>query len=585
MYLATLTSSNSSPKAVAKEPQSSTPSVVAVTFSPTEDITFAFIKLSAEIKKMIENSNLDTLQEACIEKASSPESFMSTELVPKIKATQTFRALCSMLADTTYWNFLDTRMMEAMVTASMIPAAQQTIENFKKAFFNMKLSEVVPYYVPVIPLKFGYTKVEEVINKDPKEFTISELHSHRFYLETELFKTGNGTLRYYKIMVGSVIIVWQIHVDDVYQAYISLKTQLSLPTIIHLTIPSVQRWMNIPILWRGQNIERIGPIEPLLDDLHNPLELPKQYQWTPLDSSNFVEILQFNKNYLQSVDMSCMKWIILHPYFKKQFFFGIRKFNDKKLILWIYLQFLHIVINGKPCLFLFSRNIENNADLEPNVNPSFQNIVHREIIRTAYLNKIYQIMIMTQFPEIIKPICTLSTWFSEPFLPGTGSLKTDGLRKMVAEDIPSALALTNQYTSQFEIRQIFQSEEEFSHHFFNLSLPDHIITYVVEDPSTGNITDMFSFRMINRTVENVKVAAGVNAIVVTKTPPRQLIADILVCAQKEGAEMVVTCQFGLSKMYFDELFTKSKLSIYIHFLNCNYPEIDEENCCLLSHII
>ena len=36
-----------------------------------------------------------------------------------------------MLADTTYWSFLDIRMMETMATASMIPAAQETIENLK----------------------------------------------------------------------------------------------------------------------------------------------------------------------------------------------------------------------------------------------------------------------------------------------------------------------------------------------------------------------------------------------------------------------------------------------------------------------
>ena len=50
---------------------------------------------------------------------------------------QSFQALCSMLADTTYWNILDIRMMEAMVTASLIPAAQVVIENFKKTFYRM----------------------------------------------------------------------------------------------------------------------------------------------------------------------------------------------------------------------------------------------------------------------------------------------------------------------------------------------------------------------------------------------------------------------------------------------------------------
>ena len=584
MYPIIESSFNSSSKTNAKEPQPSTSSVVALTFSPDQDIDFAFIRLSAEIKRMIENCN--TLQVACIEKASSPKSLMSMEIISKIKAVETFKALCSMLADTTYWNFLDTRMMEAMVTVSMIPAAQQMMENFKRVYFKMKLSDVVPY-IPVIPLKLGYTKIQEVIDKDPRNFTIEELHKHRFYLETELFKTGNNTIQCYKIMIGSVAIVWLIHVNDVYQAYTSLKNQTPSPAIVYLTIPRVQEWIGIPNLWRGQNIEKIGPIEPLSGSItHNPLELPKQFEWTLIDSNNFDEIMELNKNHkdLQGFDESqLMEWLVLHPYFKKNFFFGIRKFTDKKLIGWIYLQPLHIVINGKSYSIIQIRTTWYTGDIT--LNPSLQNILYREIIRIAYLNKIYQIMIELQYPEIIKPISTLILWrciFSEPFLPG--SLKTVGLRKMTAKDIPSALALTNQYTSQFEIGQIFQTEEEFSHYFFNLSLPDFVSTYVVEDPSTGSITDMFSFRLLKNRIDR-RVLASVYAIVVTKTPPRQLITDILVCAQKEGANVVNTYLYGLSKEYFDNLFIKLDLNAHMHLLNYNYPKVDEEKCCLFLHFI
>ena len=81
-------------------------------------------------------------------------------------------------------------------------------------------------------------------------------------------------------------------------------------------------------------------------------------------------------------------------------------------------------------------------------------------------------------------------------LPLNKSTETVGLRRMMAKDIPSALILINKYVSQFEIGQVFQTEEEFSHFFFCSSTPNFIITYVVEDSITGNITDMFSFRML-----------------------------------------------------------------------------------------
>ena len=36
---------------------------------------------------------------------------------------------------------------------------------------------------------------------------------------------------------------------------------------------------------------------------------------------------------------------------------------------------------------------------------------------------------------------------------------------MTSEDVPSALALVNKWSSQFEIMQVFTSEEEFAHRF------------------------------------------------------------------------------------------------------------------------
>ena len=102
-----------------------------VTFTQDEPIENAFTKLSAYVTTPIQNTNFPSLQRACIERATSPRMLhKSNEIVPTIKEAQSFQALCSMLADTTYWNILDTRMMEAMATASMIPAAQVAIENF-----------------------------------------------------------------------------------------------------------------------------------------------------------------------------------------------------------------------------------------------------------------------------------------------------------------------------------------------------------------------------------------------------------------------------------------------------------------------
>ena len=166
---------------------------VPIKFSQSESIANAFTKLSAAVTDIIQHTNFDRLQRACIERARTPTMLhKSNEILPFIKGADSFERLCSMLADTMYWNFLDTRMMEAMATASMIPAAQETIENFKKSFFSMTLKEAAPYF-PVIKVKPNHTELHEDLDRDPSEMTIGELHKHRFYLETEILKTGPDT--------------------------------------------------------------------------------------------------------------------------------------------------------------------------------------------------------------------------------------------------------------------------------------------------------------------------------------------------------------------------------------------------------
>ena len=80
-----------------------------------------------------------------------------------------------------------------------------SLENFKKAFFGLTLEKAAPYFPVSIVLKADHTTINEVHDRDPWQMTIDELHRHRFFLETELFKTGPEILMHYRIKVGSVI--------------------------------------------------------------------------------------------------------------------------------------------------------------------------------------------------------------------------------------------------------------------------------------------------------------------------------------------------------------------------------------------
>ena len=111
-------------------------------------------------------------------------------------------------------------------------------------------------------------------------------------------------------------------------------------------------------------------------------------------------------------------------------------------------------------------------------------------------------------------------------------------------------------------------------------MPGYVVTYVVEDPITHNITDMFSFQV--RDSSNDKKDAIITSVVVTSSPARQLIADLIACAKLEKVDVIYTTQHGLSRSTFENLFIESDLQKYLHIYNYAYPEIDEEECCFFS---
>ena len=562
---------------LSEQPQSS--SQVALTFSPGQDIDNAFIRLSVTIKRMIESTRFSDLRGACLEKATSPKSFMSSNVVHKIEEAKTFDTLYTMLTKSQYWNFLDTRMMEAMVNASMIPAAHESLENFKKAFFDMKLSEVVPDFVPVIPLKPGHTTMEETLDKNPKQLTIFELHKHRFYLETELLETGTDTLGYRKIRVGSVIITWQIHVAHVYQAYLSLnKKRSQLPSygITSLSIPIMSMWEGLSFLWRGQEVDQIGPIEASVDHVRQePHPLPYGLQWTNLNSENVNEIVALKGHGSDAEDLRRhLQWLMSHPLFDANFLFGVRMLYNNELVSVAYSTPCHINVGGRQIRMIQLRYI----GVEHGQSTQLYNAVIKEIMRRANLIGIYQATIDQFSPMIVKPVAIFNGWycFSQFASLTYNSPRTSGLRKMKPADVPKAFALTNQYVSQFEIGQFFKSKNEFSHYFL---YQGQRMAYVVEDPITHKITDMFVFKL-----QAAMALVGVIAIIASKTPARQLLTDLLICAKQENFAMVSTHQFGLGEENFKNLFEPVNQYEYWHIYNYRYNEVTEESCCVFTDI-
>ena len=576
-----------------------------VTFTQDEPIDDAFTKLSAYVTTLIQNTNFPSLQRACIEKAKSPRMLhKSNEIIPAIKEAQSFQVLCSMLADTTYWNILDTRMMEAMATASMIPAAQVAIENFKKTFYNMTLKEAAPYF-PVIPVKPGYTTMHEDLDRDPSQMTIGELHKHRFHLETKVIQTGPDTCTICQIKIGSVTIIWQIHAEHAYQAYSRLKGldfQLSSLAIRFMSVPEMEVWDGLLFLWPGQDMGEVGPIESSSCIKQEPYPLPPGFEWCTLNPSNFDEIIELHDELIithtidvtNHVSKNWLEWVISYPQHDKNgYLLGIRLSSSKRLV-WF--------ISSVPCNIRVGRKVLSTAYLYSTCSRDagkyqyqLYNAGFKETVRILGSKGIFQAFIVTSGRIMPNPIIKFDqyAWFSYKHSLPYSSPRTVGLRKMKASDIPKAFNLTNQYTSQFEIGQIFQSEEEFSHWFLS-PLLDNITTYVVEEPNSGNITDLFSFgtRVLSAgsgpDFKSERIAAVI-ALVITNSSPKQLITDLLVCCVKQHKAIIVILpnRFGLKEHLFENFLKASFVEqfynpTYYLLYNYKYPKVNNDNYCIFS---
>jgi len=129
--------------------------------------------------------------------------------------------------------------------------------------------------------------------------------------------------------------------------------------------------------------------------------------------------------------------------------------------------------------------------------------------------------------------------------------------------VPSALALVSKWSSQFEIRQVFNNEE-FAHRFL---LQKYLVTYVVED-KPNNVTDLICCTSITSTS-----VAHICAVVSMQSPVQQLIIDALVFARESGAIQVSIDQHNIESDILTSLsFQPLRYDAY-HFYNYKYHEI------------
>ena len=533
----------------------------------------AYQQLTSSLERVVQTGDLPSLRRACIRKIKGIGSNISRKLIPQIDSTSSVNGLLDLLTKSEYWNWFDTRLLEAVTHASGSPEAIKSLDKYKKKYYRTKVSDLALYNVDIKPLKNCISLVEKY-KKDPNKLTISDLQKHQYELEQVL----GGGLAILTIKTGCVEITWQVPQELVYQVYTSMKSkhdQLSSLAVKSLVCEEADEYAGLPFLWRGQEVGEVGPIEPLPEHVRQePYSLPQGFQWVTLGSSDAEEvdylIHKVDPNAKHSI--AAVLFFSMHPHAKSEWQFGIRTPNGK-LVCVVLAEPRHIVIGGISVMCVcpainFYAKYKNKRMLF---------ICSKELQRRTNQSNINQFLYKRSI-GFCKPVATITTRLYQFSHPSSHQLPisptTPGWRRMTSKDVPSALALVNKYSSQFEIRQVFTSEEEFSHYFLCPAVPNYMFTYVVENEN-GNITDLVRCII----TYDGKPVARINPVISTVTPVKQLISDVMVCARNNGAINMIIQQYNIKSEVLSSLSLQpvGVLSLNCHLYNYKYHEVPESN--------
>jgi len=269
------------------------------------------------------------------------------------------------------------------------------------------------------------------------------------------------------------------------------------------------------------------------------------------------------------MDYSKVAYNINYPNTKSEWQFGIRA--NSKLIGVVVTRCVHISIGGVSVMCMYP-SIAYHLKYR---NKQLFYMLNKELMRRANLSNINQFIIFSN--SLLQPVTTYPIWryhFNNPAtLRPPDSPRTPGWRRMTSEDVPSALALINKWSSQLEIRQVFNSEEELSHYLLCPIVPNYAFTYVVQN-KTNNITDLVRFILPKVT----NSYANITTVVSTQSPVKQLIIDAIVCARAHGATSHATVhQYNIKSDVLSSLSFQQVNRGTCHFYNYKYHEIPHDH--------
>ena len=548
-------------------------SKAVVKFSKKWTIHDAYRKLTSSIEKdILTSGDLPLLQRACIREIKALGSNLPKKLVPQIEVAPSVNGLLDTLTKSEHWNWFDTRLLTAVTEASRSPEAIKSLEKYKAIYYNKKISDLILCEYKITPFK-NFIPLVEKYKKDPSKLTILDLQKHQYKIEQVL----EGGLVLIEIKTGCVELTWQIPQELIYRAYTSMKRkhdELSSLAVKSLVCEEADVYAGLPFLWHGQEIGEVGPIKPLPEHVRQEsYSLPQGFHWVALSFNNREEVVKFMNKYSRhdNNNNTDINFYTMHPNTKDEWQFGIRATNGK-LVGVVLAHPVCISIGGVLIICM-------KGFLIP--HPKYKDkrlfyMLYKELMRRVNLYNINHLIVTFMSSSIIKSLFNVHVWRYFYNYPTSSQLpsspRTPGWRRMTSEDVPSALALINKWSSQFEFRQVFNSEEEFVHYYLCPTMPNYVYTYVVENEA-NNITDLVSFRLTSK----IYMQFTISTVTSMQFPLKQLIIDALVCAKElDATEMMIpNCNIKPDVLSSLSFHCEDDFSICFSIYNYKYYEISE----------
>jgi len=354
-----------------------------------------------------------------------------------------------------------------------------------------------------------------------------------------------------------------------------------------------------------------GPIDTpkTIEEIRNePYTLPTGFEWCEMNVDDTVQLNEIytllTENYVEDDDnmfrfdysVPFLQWALCPPGFLRIWHIGVRVTKTRKLMGFITAVPATVAIYEKTIRmveinFLCVHKKLRDKRLAP--------VLIREITRRVNLTGIFQ-AVYTAGKVLPKPIGKCRYYhrslnpkklidvgfshlaprmtiarairlFSLPDKPSSSRI-----RQCEKKDVPSAAKLLNSYLKKFELKAIFD-DHEFEHWF--LPRAGIVNTYVIEDPSTHEISDLVSFYTLpstiigNQTYKTLKAAYSYYNIATT-VPLVNLVRDALVFAKKDGFDVFNCLDIMENETFLKDLkFGKGDGNLHYYLYNWRCPEM------------